>query len=78
MGASGKNFDTEAKKKDYYSVLSVLKKHKPDLQAVDKFGRNCLHHAGAAANVHGMQFTVVYIDHINKKKTGDTFAGKFM
>ena len=54
MGVAGKSFDSEDKKKEYYSVLSAVKKHGPDFQAVDKFGRNCLHHAGAADNIHGI------------------------
>ena len=57
-------------RKDYIALLKLIKKKKPDIQAVDALGRTCLHHAASVGNVLGAQFTVQLTEYIHEKKIG--------
>ena len=41
----------------YFAILKLFKKVKPSFEAKDALGRTCLHHAAAAGNIFGLEFT---------------------
>ena len=45
------------KKADYLKILKLLNRMRPQFDHKDKHGRTCLHHAAAAGNIIGLEFT---------------------
>ena len=69
MSISSEFLDSDIEiKPRYVSVLKALKKKSPNLNARDRFGRTALHHAAAAGNALGLQFTVSYLNYLYEKE----------
>ena len=45
------------KKDEYLKILKLLYRKRPQFDSKDKYGRTCLHHAAAAGNIFGLEFT---------------------
>ena len=54
---------TPDRKKQYIDVLKVVKKYRPDVDAVDMNGHTCFHHAAMAGNALGLQFCVQMLNY---------------
>ena len=50
-------------------MLKKLRKLKPNIRATDKYGRNAFHHAAAAGNLLGIQFTHLYMNYLHERET---------
>ena len=59
MGISPDVIEQDQEMKDrFVQILKLCKKMKPNLLSTDNFGRTSLHHAAAAGNSVGIQFSV--------------------
>ena len=57
-------------KAKYIKILKQCSKSHPNMHIADRLGRTCMHHAAAAGNSLGLQFTVTMLQLWFTEKTG--------
>ena len=65
----GSHAEQNDQKARYVALLKKLKKRKPNMRAVDEFGRNCFHLAASVGNVLGIQFIHQYLNYKHERET---------
>ena len=65
----GSDEQIEVQKARYVALLKKLKKRKPNMLAIDKFGRNFFHHGASVGNLLGIQFTHLYMNYLHERET---------